>query len=174
MNRRLALASPLAAALLTASCASDARSQEAEEPVAQEPVAQEPAVESPPIIAPQAVFETVSVYLEVARTDAERAKGLGGHAPLGETDGMLFVFDRPAAYAFWMKGMLFPIDLMWIENGQVVFVQANAPHPGPADTDQTLPIYAPSSPATYVLEVNAGFAAAYGIGTGTPVQLLGV
>ena len=174
MNRRLALASPIAAALLTAGCASDARSQGAEEPVAQESGAQEPATESPPIIAPQAVFETVTVYLEVARTDAERAKGLGGHAPLGETEGMLFAFERPAVYAFWMKGMLFPIDLMWIEKGQVVYVQANAPHPDPADTDGTLPIYAPNSPAAYVLEVNAGFAAAYGIGPGTPVQLLGV
>jgi len=174
MNRRLALASPIAAALLTAGCASDARSQGAEEPVAQESGAQEPATESPPIIAPQAVFETVTVYLEVARTDAERAKGLGGHAPLGETEGMLFAFERPAVYAFWMKGMLFPIDLMWIEKGQVVYVQANAPHPGPADTDGTLPIYAPNSPAAYVLEVNAGFAADYGIGPGTPVQLLGV
>jgi uncharacterized membrane protein (UPF0127 family) len=125
-------------------------------------------------MAPQARFENVTVILEVARTDAQRQKGLGGHAPLGETDGMLFVFERPAFYSFWMKGMLFPLDLIWIENGVVVHVEPNAPHHAPETPDAQLPIYAPAAMATYVLEVNAGFTALHGIVVGTPVALLGV
>ena len=121
-----------------------------------------------------AIFPGVAVNMEVARTDAERQKGLGGHAPLGETDGMLFVFERANFHAFWMKGMLFPLDLMWIENGQVVYVERNAPNFPPETPERELPIYAPQVAATYVLEVNAGFADRYGIGAGSPVELTGL
>ena len=129
-------------------------------------------VETPP--ASLAVFEGVTVTLEVARTNEERAKGLGGHAPLGETEGMLFVFDRPAFHAFWMKGMLFALDLIWIENGVVVHVERDAPHFPPETDDRELPIYAPAAMASYVLEVNAGFTALHGIDVGAPVELQGV
>ena len=100
--------------------------------------------------------------------------GLGGHAPLGETDGMLFVFERPAFHSFWMKGMLFPLDLIWIENGLVVHIERDAPHFPPGTSDMSLPIYAPAAPATYVLEVNAGFTVYHGIEVGSQVELIGV
>ena len=160
MDRRKALAPLVAALALTVVSAGSARSCEAEPPPA-------PAV-------PVAVFANVSVTLEVARTDAERQRGLGGHAPLGETEGMLFVFERPAFHTFWMKGMLFPLDLIWIENGVVVHIERDAPHHPPETPDLRLPLYAPSAMATYVLEVNAGFTARHGIEVGTPVELRGV
>ena len=123
---------------------------------------------------PQVVFPTIAVDVELARTDAERAKGLGGHAPLAERQGMLFLFERPAIYPFWMKGMTFPLDIMWIEDGKVVHLEADLPPPGPRDTDQTLPIFTPPAAARYVLEVNAGFSVRHGIGLGTPAELRGV
>jgi len=123
---------------------------------------------------PQAVFPSATVYVEVARTDAEREKGLGGHAPLGEHDGMLFVFDQPAAYAFWMKGMTFPLDLLWVDGGKVVYLAADVPAWPPDTPYSALPVYTPAAPARYVLEVNAGFAKKYGIDVGTPVELKGV
>ena len=87
---------------------------------------------------------------------------------------MLFVFERPAHHAFWMKGMLFPLDLIWIENGTVVHIERDAPHFPPSTSDLSLPIYAPAAPATYVLEVNAGFTALHGIEVGSQVELVGV
>jgi uncharacterized protein len=142
-------------------------------PVA-EPAEQSPPEAPPAPVAPQAVFSGVTVNLEVARTDAEHQKGLGGHAPLGERDGMIFVFARPGLVAFWMKGMTFALDIMWIEAGQVVHLEKNVPAPRPTDPDSSLPILAPSAPATYVLEVNAGFSDRYGIVRGTAVELRGV
>ena len=163
----------LAAIGLTVACAGPVRSQEGEPlPPEEAPPIETPPEEAPP--APLAVFESVSVTLEVAKTDAQRQKGLGGHAPLGETEGMLFVFDRPAFHSFWMKGMLFPLDLLWIENGVVVHIERDAPHHPPETPDLRLPIYAPTAMASYVLEVNAGFSARYGIEVGTPVGLHGV
>jgi hypothetical protein len=155
----------LAALGMTVACRGVARSQEAEEP---------PEIAPEPTPPPQAVFENVTVTLEVARTDQERQKGLGGHVPLGETDGMLFVFERPSFYAFWMKGMLFALDMLWIENGQVVHIERNVPNYPLETPDLLLPVYAPRAPATYVLEVNPGFTERYGIEVGAAVELLGI
>jgi uncharacterized membrane protein (UPF0127 family) len=123
---------------------------------------------------PQAIFPSVTVYVEVARTESEHAKGLGGHTPLGERDGMLFIFEQPAAYAFWMKGMTFPLDLLWIDQGKIVYLAPDVPALPPSTPDSALPVYTPTSPARYVLEVNAGFARKHGIDVGTPVELKGV
>ena len=123
---------------------------------------------------PQVVFPSATVSVELARTEAERGKGLGGHAPLGERDGMLFIFDQPAPHAFWMKGMTFPLDIIWLDGGRVVHVAADVPPPGPGDSDSTLPIYTPPAAARYVLEVNAGFAKRHGIGVGTRAEFRGL
>lgn len=123
---------------------------------------------------PQVVFPSVVVDVELARTDAERAKGLGGHAPLGPRQGMLFIFDRADRHGFWMKGMTFPLDIMWIQDGQVIHVEQNVPPPAPGMTDRDLSVYQPGVPATMVLEVNAGFTRQHGISAGTPVQFRGI
>jgi uncharacterized membrane protein (UPF0127 family) len=170
LTARHRLIAPLAAAVLTSALAGRVLSQGCEEGHEAPPVA----APERALAVPQALFQNVAVTMEVAKTDAERQKGLGGHAPLGETDGMLFVFEQSSFHAFWMKGMLFPLDLMWIENGQVVYVERNAPHFAPETPDRLLPVYAPLVPATYVLEVNAGFADKYGIGAGTTVELRGL
>jgi uncharacterized protein len=131
-----------------------------------------------PEAAPEVVFPLeegpMTFHVELARTEAERAKGLGGHDPLGPEDGMLFVFAQAAPHAFWMKGMTFPLDIMWIEDGQVVHLEHDLPPSGPEETDATRPVFVPQAPARYVLEVNAGFAEAHGIGVGSPVELSGI
>lgn len=124
--------------------------------------------------APQVAFPTVGVTVELARTDAARGQGLGGHAPLDEREGMLFIFEQPGLHAFWMKGMTFPLDIIWIEDERVVHVEAGIPAPSPNEDDSSRPIYSPAAPARYVLEVNAGFAQKYGISRGTPAQLKGL
>jgi uncharacterized membrane protein (UPF0127 family) len=148
-------------------------------PPAPDAMGPEGALDAPPTpVLPQAIFVLpdgpLAVNLEVARTDAERTKGLGGHAPLGETDGMLFVFDLAARHAFWMKGMTFPLDILWIDDGKVVHLERDLPPSGPQETDANRPVYAPFAAARYVLEMNAGFAARHGIGLETAVLLDGV
>ncbi|MBI3972770.1 MAG: DUF192 domain-containing protein [Chloroflexi bacterium] len=123
---------------------------------------------------PRVLFPTVGVDVELARTDAQRAKGLGGHAPLGPREGMLFIFERRDIHAFWMKGMTFPLDIMWIDDGKVVHLENDVPPPAPGQAEATLPVYAPPVPARYVLEGNAGFARRHGITVGTPVQTIGI
>ena len=70
-----------------------------------------------PISAVQIAGQTIKV--EIADTDAKRELGLSGHAPLSDTQGMLFVFDTPGIYSFWMKDMLFPLDIIWLAPSEV-------------------------------------------------------
>ncbi len=115
----------------------------------------------------------IEVAVEVAATPSTRARGLGGHAALGDLEGMLFAFETPGRYPFWMKGMDFPIDMIWLvaaTGGEellvVVHVAPDVQVDPPGTPDAARPTYSPVSPATHVLEVNAGFAAMNGIGPG--------
>ncbi len=91
--------------------------------------------------------------LDIADTDEERELGLGGRESMSESSGMLFVFETPDKYAFWMKDMRFPLDIIWMdENYQIVYIEKGL-------TPETFPqMYEPDTNSLYVLEVNAGFA----------------
>lgn len=89
---------------------------------------------------------------EVASTAETRTQGLAGRMSIEQQTGMLFVFSSEDRYGFWMKGMQFPLDIIFIRNGVVDSVARNR-LPG----DLT-PVY-PHSPVTHVFEVNAGEAA---------------
>lgn len=98
----------------------------------------------------------VNLNVEVADTQDKRAKGLGGRASLASDSGMLFVFSGPSKYSFWMKGLSFPLDFVWIKGDKVVSVLQNVPPPAAGQQDSSLPIYQPNVEVDKVLEVNAG------------------
>lgn len=123
---------------------------------------------------PEVRFDLVTVRVEVARTMAERTRGLGGHAPLGPREGMLFFFEQSGIHSFWMKGMSFALDILWIADNEVVFVRANVPPPAPGTPASALPVYTPPVPATHVLEVPAGFAARWDIAPGARLAVHGL
>lgn len=104
-----------------------------------------------------------------ARTPAEHAQGLAGCAALPASSGMYFVFADQRLPSFWMRGMLIPLDMVWIARGQVVGVTANVP--ALADPlDPNPPRYAPPQPVDAVLEIGAGQAARAGITAGSAVR----
>lgn len=107
-----------------------------------------------------------SIKAEVADTSASREEGLSGRSGLRNGHGMLFVFDFPGRYGFWMKDMSFPIDMIWInENGVVVNVVENAK---PEDYPMN---YINQAPASYVLELEANKAREYGVYLGSKVKI---
>jgi len=112
----------------------------------------------------------VPLTVELAYQPADTAFGLGYRQGLAAGTGMLFLFEGPAPRSFWMRGMQFCIDIIWIENG-VIQGAAESVCPAPPGTaDADLPSYHSPVPATYVLEVPAGWLDAYGLGAGTPVE----
>lgn len=111
-------------------------------------------------------FARVSVVAEIAATFETRTKGLSGRTHLSEFNGMLFVMERPDYAGIWMKDMKIPIDILWISNGTVVGIKEHALPPLEGTRIVELEIYHPDVKANFVLETNAGFAAAHDIRIG--------
>jgi uncharacterized membrane protein (UPF0127 family) len=112
------------------------------------------------------------LQVAVADTDALRQQGLSGQPGLKENQGMLFDFknserSRPG---FWMKEMLFPLDIIWIRDSTVVDVARNVPAPDPATPLSDLPQYFPSEPIDTVVEVLAGWCEKHGIAVGEKLE----
>ena len=110
------------------------------------------------------------VAVEIADRPELHQRGLSYHAPLADGAGMLFVYDSAGPRSFWMKGMLFCLDILWIEAGEVVGA-AESVCPEPGIPDGELSHYSSGAPVTYVLELPAGWLNDHGYGPGTPVDL---
>ncbi len=93
----------------------------------------------------------IKIDVEIVETNKDKAKGLGGRDVLNDDQGMLFVYDNPDYYTFWMKGMRFDIDFLWINNKKIVDITENVSH---LDEQR---IYSSREPVDRILEVNAGF-----------------
>lgn len=157
MLRWLLLAPMLLAVVLTAGCGDGAGDQG-------------PAADAALPVVTLLVGDT-PVRAEVARTPEQMERGLGFRDSLPDDAGMLFVFNFPSRFQFWMRGMRFALDFIWIDgDGTVREVTADVP-PEPGVPDQELRRYQPAYDVTYVLEVNAGFAARHGIAPGDHVDL---
>ena len=108
----------------------------------------------------------MDIKAEVVDTPEEKAQGLSDRPCIEADRGMLFVFDKPGQYPFWMKDMKFPIDIVWISSDKkVVKVEANvspSTYPMLFKNDNEL--------AQYVLELQAIRAKDLNIELGTPVN----
>ena len=111
--------------------------------------------------------------LEVARTDAQRERGLMDRTSVAPHTGMIFVFDRDQPVDFWMKNTLVPLDMIFVAAGGTVRrVFADVPVVAPSLPDAQIP--RESAQAKYVIELAAGEAARDGIVAGTKLDLRGV
>lgn len=109
--------------------------------------------------------------VDLAITPDEQQLGLGYRNGLEEGTGMLFLGNAPRTRTFWMKGMRFCLDIIWIENGEITGASESVcPDPdGTEDADRTR--FNSEVPVTHVLEVPAGWMQEHGYGPGTPVDL---
>lgn len=109
--------------------------------------------------------------VEIADTPELRGKGLGERDTLAEQTGMLFIFPSGQASSFWMKGMRFPLDFVWIgEDCTVVDLTESVWHSPPDTPSSELEILDPASPAAYTFEINAGEVARFDIEIGDEVR----
>jgi len=115
------------------------------------------------------------ISVTLADNEAERKNGLSGKTALDTDSGMLFIFDKKDIYpSFWMKEMLIPIDIIWINDGKVVKIDKAIEPPEKDLPEGHLTLYYPEKPIDYVLEVNAGFSENNHVTLGTEVDLSGI
>lgn len=104
-----------------------------------------------------------SFMVEVARTPAERSRGLMYRESLAIDGGMLFDFGQPQPVSMWMRNTLIPLDMLFIDgDGWIRRIEANA-QPLSLDT------IASGRPVSAVLELNGGTAAILNIRAGDRV-----
>ena len=116
------------------------------------------------------VVGDTNVVVEISDTPELRERGLSYHDDLSLNSGMLFVYPDSGRRIYWMKGMNFCLDIVWINDGAIVgAAESVCPEPGVADAD--LGRYASPSPVQYVLELPAGWLREHGYTTGTPVTI---
>ena len=107
------------------------------------------------------MFETISpkqvcinnkcFKVEVVESIEEQKKGLMLRQDLPLDSGMLFTYNQEQNLSFWMKNMLIPLDIIWInKDKEVVHIERDVQ---PCQEEKCESI---TFKATYVLEVNAG------------------
>jgi uncharacterized membrane protein (UPF0127 family) len=110
----------------------------------------------------------VNLITSLSTTPDAQSKGLAIRDSLNENEGMLFIFETPQKYSFWMKDMKFPIDIIWInQDGKIVHIEKNLP---PCVFLLPCPSYAPKDDSLYVLEVVSNFTNKFNINVGDPVD----
>lgn len=129
-----------------------------------------------PFIPQEAVIKTLTINnarlkVEIADTKEKRSKGLGGREKLATDEGMLFIFEKAGRYPFWMKGLTYPLDFIWINKDTVLDITPNVQSPLPGQADQSLPIYTSEKEIDKVLEVNGGTVQKLNIKIGDSVKI---
>ncbi|MFB6112257.1 MAG: DUF192 domain-containing protein [Halobacteriaceae archaeon] len=95
----------------------------------------------------------------VADSPRERCVGLSDTATLGPNDGMVFVFAETATRTFVMRGMAFPLDMIFVAgNGTITTI-----HHAPVEEPPLTPY---EGRAKWVLEVPRGWADRHGVRVG--------
>lgn len=113
-------------------------------------------------------LDTISIggrnfRVELAKSPAERYRGLSGRESLQRDEGMLFVFEKSGQYPFTMRGMLFSLDFIFVNEDKVVSIIEKV------KTNTKEPIVSKEN-FDKVLEVNAGTCEHYSIKIGDKIK----
>jgi len=104
------------------------------------------------------------IQIEIADNEAARNQGLMWRQHMSEDDGMLFIFDKQEPLTFWMKNTYIPLDMVFADKaGKIVDIYQEATPLSEASIPS-------GKPAKYVIEVNGGFCATYGVGVGDKIE----
>lgn len=123
---------------------------------------------APAVGEPKVDLNGRQVAVDLALSAQEHRQGLQGRTSLDPNKGMLFVFDRPAPRAFWMRETLIPLDILFFDE-QHRFI--NGHFQAPPCVQDPCPIYPSQGPAMYVLEMKGGEAQKMKLKPGDPLRL---
>ena len=103
------------------------------------------------------------IRVEVANTPEDRGRGLMGRKQLGDSEGMLFIFETEDYHSFWMKNTLIPLSIAFADkDGRILRITDMKP--------LTLESHAPPKPVLYALEMKQGWFSANGIKVGDMIR----
>ena len=115
--------------------------------------------------------------VQLAETPAQHTRGLSWSEKLPYDEGMLFVFDGSGTHSMWMIGMLFNLDIIWLdENYNVVAIEKNVPScvNSPIEVVACRENGVSGDNAKYVLEVTAGFIDKFNITENSKMEIISI
>jgi uncharacterized membrane protein (UPF0127 family) len=94
----------------------------------------------------------VGLRVEIARTAAERQRGLMNRRTLAAKAGMVFDYPEDVSGGFWMKNTLIPLDIAFADRrGRILRIMTMTPC-----RRDPCRVYSPGIAYRRALEVNAG------------------
>jgi uncharacterized membrane protein (UPF0127 family) len=109
------------------------------------------------------------VDVRIADTPEKRYVGLSATESLGPREGMLFVHDSAGQYAYVMRDMAFPLDIVFVASDGTVTTIHHAPLPPEGTSSSELTRY--RGQGRYVLEFPLGTANETGLTEGDRVVI---
>ncbi|MDE1763969.1 MAG: DUF192 domain-containing protein [Thaumarchaeota archaeon] len=121
-------------------------------------------------------LDSATLDVQIAETDAQRARGLMFQDPMPYDQGMIFVMDSEQVIPIWMLNMQFPLDIIWFDsNGNVVHIAKYVqPCKSALETATCTVDNGGGKLAKYVLEVTAGFVSKYNITASSKLQIISI
>lgn len=106
------------------------------------------------------------IDVELAENDDERSQGLMYRKSMDDERGMLFIFNREELQSFWMKNTIMSLDIIYVNSSkEIIKIHKNTiPF-----SENSLPS---GKPATYVVEVAAGFTDRYSVKEGDKISFI--
>jgi uncharacterized membrane protein (UPF0127 family) len=104
------------------------------------------------------------IDVEIAETDDSRHLGLMFREGMSEDQGMFFIFSTEEEQSFYMKNTVLPLDIIFVNSKKkIVKIHKNTE----PFSEKSLPS---NKPATYVVEVNAGFTDKFKVKEGNSID----
>ena len=108
-----------------------------------------------------AIAEKVVLSVNIADTPKEQEQGYSNHPPISYKEGLLFTFDQPGNYAFWMNEMRFDLDFIMSRDNRVIELIENIP--APKNNHGEIEYVLAKKDFDKLLEVKSGFIQKYQI-----------
>jgi hypothetical protein len=106
----------------------------------------------------------VTIDVEIAESDNEKALGLMFRTSLPEKQGMLFPYGQPHDITMWMRNTYIPLDMVFIKSDGTIHRIQEMTEP------LSESVIAAGAPVTAVLELAGGAAKRLGLGPGDRVR----
>jgi uncharacterized membrane protein (UPF0127 family) len=120
-----------------------------------------------PISAQAILPQGEKINLEVAITPQQQMMGLMYRPPLPDDRGMLFVFPSPQPVRFWMKNVPVALDMVFLHNGVIKYIETAAP---PCQ-QEPCPTYGPDVVIDQVIELRANRATELNLQVGDRIKI---
>jgi len=118
---------------------------------------------------PTVTIKSHSFTVELATNPMQWEQGLAYRDSISMDHGMLFLFPDKQYRYFWMRGMRFPLDIIWVDDNTIIGMETNVPVPTETNPGVTTS-YKSTIPINRVLELSAGSVELYSLKIGEKIK----